>query len=560
MEQDHKADESMTAFPAHKLDHVPGLSVNARVIRFDPTRTTVLRNRFAQDMKSRFVKLKKVIVQAIVEKDCFGIENPAGFRVFFNPCHDEQGRFCSTGGGGGISRQLSKSEQKIAKLLTRSENIDFQSDQKLGENISKDLSRICRRYPMVKDSINGNHPLRDIELGSRLSHNEGGRSDVISGRIWISNNAKPGENFLSFGFGKPNVAGNSGPALFRHEIGHFVFENNSLKKQYDWHNLYESKTSDWWGSAVSKYAGTRAIEAFSECFAVFTHPGYGVGSVTPRLPRDIHNYFKELLGKKIKTNLSTLADPQAPAVKQFDFPRSQEKAAAFMEWLRKQEQAGILETETRPQIGVAIESAWTDRYIKDSYQRGVMRARDELRGRGYDVPPLEATGGIWGSLSQPPHIERLGVAYSRTFEGLKGITSAMDTQISHVLAMGLADGDNPRVLAKKLLATIDGNNAGTLGITDSLGRFIPAQRRAEMLARTEIIRSHHLGNVSELRQWAVTGVQVRAEWVTAGYKVCPECAKLQGRFFSLDEVQNMLPRHPNCRCCIIPVDMTGKKS
>jgi len=144
-------------------------------------------------------------------------------------------------------------------------------------------------------------------------------------------------------------------------------------------------------------------------------------------------------------------------------------------------------------------------------------------------------------------MDRIGLLYGRTFSGLKGITAAMDTQISRVLAQGMADGDGPRLLARKLIATINGTGMGELAITDTLGRFIPAARRAEMLARTEIIRAHHNATIQEYRNWAVEGVKVKAEFVTAGDdRVCDRCAALEREVFTLDRIEGMIPLHPNC--------------
>jgi len=136
----------------------------------------------------------------------------------------------------------------------------------------------------------------------------------------------------------------------------------------------------------------------------------------------------------------------------------------------------------------------------------------------------------------------------------------MDTQISRVLSQGLIDGDGPRLLARKLVATIDGTGMGELGITDTLGRYIPAKRRAEMIARTEVIRAHHLATIQEYRNWAVEGVRVKAEWKTAGLtdaRTCDECKELEGHVFSLDEIEKMIPKHPNCRCVALPYLVKG---
>jgi len=243
----------------------------------------------------------------------------------------------------------------------------------------------------------------------------------------------------------------------------------------------------------------------------------------------------------------------SPGTKAFAFPRSTDKVSAFSEWLQTQVDRGILEVKEYQQIGSGIEGAWTNKYISDSYKRGVIRARYELQKAGFNVPTIDQTGGLEISLSTPFHIDRVGLLYSRTYNGLKGITTAMDTQISRILAQGIADGDGPLLLARKLVATINGTGMGNLGITDSLGRFIPAKRRAEILARTEIIRAHHQATIQEYKNWAVEGVVVKAEWATAqDNRVCPECALLEGEIFTLETAMNMIPIHPSCRCIALP--------
>lgn len=243
-----------------------------------------------------------------------------------------------------------------------------------------------------------------------------------------------------------------------------------------------------------------------------------------------------------------------PDNRAFAFARSADKVQAFMEWLKEQERKGLLTVGELTQIGAAVEGAWTNRYVFDSYKRGVVRARYELGKAGYKVPTIDQTGGIEISMATPFHLDRVGLLYSRTYEELKGVTSQMDTQISRVLAQGMADGDNPRLLARKLVATVNGDGVDRLGIKDSLGRFIPAERRAEMIARTEIIRAHHQATIQEYRNWGAEGVAVEAEWHTAGdSRVCEECAELEGHIFTLDEIEGMIPLHPQCRCNTLPV-------
>jgi len=232
---------------------------------------------------------------------------------------------------------------------------------------------------------------------------------------------------------------------------------------------------------------------------------------------------------------------------QFDFPTSEGKISAFMEWLQGQEDDGILEIVSREGRRVVGRGAWTDKYIQLAYDSGIQQAKDNLEKVGYDV----SKGVLETGFYSPRHADRLGLLYTRCFNDLKGITDAMDGQVSRVLAEGIAKGQNPRKLAKMLNRTISGPS-GDLGITDILGRYIPAERRAKMLARTEIIRAHHQAQVNEYREAGIADVKVIAEWMTAGYDVCPICADMEGRTYNLDQIEGMIPAHPNCRCTIVP--------
>ena len=244
----------------------------------------------------------------------------------------------------------------------------------------------------------------------------------------------------------------------------------------------------------------------------------------------------------------------------FAFARSQQKVEAFMKWMREQVDKGILTVGEFRQIGDAVEKAWSDLYIHDSYKRGVIRARYELKKAGINVPSIEDVGGINAILMGPVHMDRLGLLFTRVYNDLKGITAAMDMQISRVLAQGIADGDGPAFLARKLISTINGTKMGDLGITDTLGRFIPAQRRAEILARTEIIRAHHVAMIQEYRNWGLEGVFVQAEWRTAGDdRVCTKCSPMEGKIYTLDEIEGLIPYHPNCRCLALPFTSKSEK-
>jgi SPP1 gp7 family putative phage head morphogenesis protein len=283
----------------------------------------------------------------------------------------------------------------------------------------------------------------------------------------------------------------------------------------------------------------------------------GTTALRNAFARDMNKRFSELTAKiregvvkndcfGLNKDIQTL-QMVPPQFRQFAFMRDPEKVEAFMAWLQTQVDKGLLKVSIFQQVGKAVEAVWTNMYILDSYKRGVIRAREELRKAGLDIPSIESSGGIDIVMGNLFHMDRVGLMFTRTFTELQGITAAMDVQISKILAQGLIDGDGPRLLARKLISTINGDGVDRLGIKDTLGRFISAQRRAEMLARTEILRSFNEAQLVEFKNWGIEGVSVLAEISTAGDdRVCFRCQPLEGKIYTLEEVSGLLPLHPNC--------------
>lgn len=212
---------------------------------------------------------------------------------------------------------------------------------------------------------------------------------------------------------------------------------------------------------------------------------------------------------------------------EFAFPTNPQRAEAFKKWLQRRINQEILET-TGPQG-----TRWTDAYIRASYNRGVSRAEAELAKAGYTTEAAVASEAF----RAPIHAEALQMMYSRAFDELEGITSAMSQQINRELTDGLANGHNPRRIARSLAKRVD-----KVGIS-----------RAKTLARTEVIRAHHTANINEYERARVAGVVIQAEFSTAGDgRVCAVCAGLEGKTFTLQEVRGLIPVHPNCRCVALP--------
>ncbi len=219
---------------------------------------------------------------------------------------------------------------------------------------------------------------------------------------------------------------------------------------------------------------------------------------------------------------------------EFDFPRSDQKVAAFMEWLQQQVSAGVLEVRRGETLQQAGQRAWTNTYIRSAYQKGIAQSASRMRAQGASVAPE----WVETAFTRPFHADRVGLAYTRTFNDLRGITAEMDKQISRTLANGLAEGRGPMEIARSLVDRVE-----KIGVT-----------RARMLARTEVVASHAEASLNTYEEAGIEGVDVEAEFITAGDdKVCPECQAISGTTRTIEQARGVIPVHPGCRCSWVPV-------
>lgn len=254
---------------------------------------------------------------------------------------------------------------------------------------------------------------------------------------------------------------------------------------------------------------------------------------------DVLNLKKDEEEKqRLKLNLNL-------AEKQYKFATSREKIELFMEWLNEMEWANILETRRIPALRGRGNRAWFDTYIQSAYRKGIGKAYAELKRLGVNGYEKGVEEGVNVAFNRPFHVDRLGILYTRAFNQLKGIDDEMDKHISGVLAEGLAKGLNPVEMADNIVERVD-----NIGIT-----------RATTLARTEVIRAHAEANLNEFEAAGLEGVNLQAEWLTAGdNNVCHLCLKGEKKNpYTLKEARGVIPRHPNCRCTWVPISKGWNK-
>lgn len=229
------------------------------------------------------------------------------------------------------------------------------------------------------------------------------------------------------------------------------------------------------------------------------------------------------------TNALTVNDNPA-----FEFLTTADKVPAFQGWLKQLVDTELLSSDNPS-------APWTDQYIGSAYKQGIKRgyfdAKPGLRTRGQGPDGTGYTTYLDESFGSNEDVNKLKLLGTRAFTNLKGVSDAMDQQLSNSLVQGLAEGRAPGAIAKQMVDQIDGLTKG----------------RAATIARTEIIHAHAEGQLDGFDKAGLQEVIVMAEWATAGdANVCSKCAPLQGVIFTIAEARGMIPRHPNCRCAWLP--------
>jgi SPP1 gp7 family putative phage head morphogenesis protein len=212
----------------------------------------------------------------------------------------------------------------------------------------------------------------------------------------------------------------------------------------------------------------------------------------------------------------------------FAFQTSPQQLRAFQDWLRTQVRGDLL--------GHSEEGLWKD-FVEAGFKQGAARAFADVRAPARAAAKEEGAafyeGGkeefLRSAFAAPVAVEKVQLLASRTYTELRGVTETMATAMSRTLADGLVRGSSPREIAADL--------ADDVGI---------ARGRALTIARTEISRAHADGQLVAMEALGVEQLGVDVEWlVTDDEKLCPICADLAGKVFTLEEARGMLPIHPS---------------
>jgi len=242
----------------------------------------------------------------------------------------------------------------------------------------------------------------------------------------------------------------------------------------------------------------------------------------------------------------------------FDFVTELSGREEFRRWIETQIDEALADSKTRSKV--LNGEHWTAPYIRDGYIKGWQQAEGRLAQIGVG---FEATEDVAAVVELPVTERQLQQLYQRTFENLTDVTDEMGDQLRREMAQGLAEGVNPREMARRLNGEID-----TI-----------SQTRLKTIARTEVINSHSTASLDRYEQ-AGQNLVVHGEWTTAGdQRVCPICLSLEGNVYTIQEAREGTfdfeasgesvadslagtyrlkpPAHPNGRCTLLPVGQSA---
>lgn len=281
---------------------------------------------------------------------------------------------------------------------------------------------------------------------------------------------------------------------------------------------------------------------------VVTHPDYHPHLTVAYLKQGTgYKYLHlgdRLIGRKIESRSLVYSTPdrewtrmELVSNQRWKFRTSPEQLKAFLAWLKELTGRIFLGS------GGEEQDQYWQQYVEEGFKKGAGRAFDDVKKPAVQ-DKLDFYDGtkeqfLKSSFGQPESVNKVKLLAGRVFTDLQGVTQDMSTKMSRTLTDGLVQGQNPRTIARALVADLNFS-----------------QTRAETIARTEIIRAHAEGALQSLEELGVEEIGVMVEWDTAGDgRVCPKCQELDGVVLKIEEAHGLLPRHPQCRCAFLPANL-----
>lgn len=444
-------------------------------LRADPSRTKTLRDKFSRELRKRLIKVKRAVKEILLDKDVFGLKMRR-----FNVVSNAEGEYSC------VMLMLPKLAAYWAQLRSL---LRLQSTLVNGSGL-EDVEWETEPHVTV---LYGLHPTPELE--SQLEELDWSPCDVEFGLFEVFENEDKDVVYLRV---------RKNPWLEQLNRDLLLLPNSNSHKDYQ--------------------------------------PHVTLGYFPPGTGRQIVDRLNLItFDQSITSDSYVLSNPQREQTvlnvevldRQFEFATDSQKIEEFEALLA--EQVG----ELKEGEGVY------DAYVREGYSKGAGRAWVETNRGKLATSVTDMARGfvegrkiefLVGMLNGPESVDKLRILAARTFKDVEGISDHLAKQLRQHLADGLVQGDNPKVIARRMFTQID-----------------KTRKQSERIARTEIIRAHAEGQLDALERMGVDEVGVAVEYSTAGDdRVCPRCAPLEGVILKVKESHGLIPLHPHCRCSFLP--------
>lgn len=137
----------------------------------------------------------------------------------------------------------------------------------------------------------------------------------------------------------------------------------------------------------------------------------------------------------------------------------------------------------------------------------------------------------------------LDIIRETTSDLAKNVSTELSRRIRGELVRGILNNDSIGDIANRLVGA---------GLDAHGTPWKSAMTRAKVIARTEVTRAY---NQAIVERWRDEDAIVGWMWdAVMDMRTCEVCSSLHGRFWAKDDSSVMFPpRHPSCRCSILPV-------
>jgi SPP1 gp7 family putative phage head morphogenesis protein len=127
--------------------------------------------------------------------------------------------------------------------------------------------------------------------------------------------------------------------------------------------------------------------------------------------------------------------------------------------------------------------------------------------------------------------------------------SALELEAKRVREYLFRHTESFAIKAEEIITEGVANGHSVEKMTENLRRRTNVLKsRAEMVVRTESCRAHFQAKMTYLK---ANGFKLVIYYATPDERTCPYCAAQSGRIFKLEAFPS-LPRHPYCRCAVVP--------